>query len=401
MTLFAQHGYGKSTKIERGIQQGLLSGVILSPKDESEPNLRSYVQSLRSDFPHIEVMLDPQFYHVPIPNANVRNLPSYANLYPGPLPLSSFRGRQIQTYVNDVLNYQDQLGTSYLVSPSIIVNSFSDREAQVVLNLAQEAIDLHKQNNYNQSDLLISLTIHETAFTNTAQMDSFLNEISILDAKGFYLIIVRNTSDYNQLFDNNTALVNILTFIYSLSEINEFRVIMGYSDFLGLLYLSVGAYSIATGWHNSLRKFTMKRILPSTGGRQPRPRYSSAPLLNSILLSELDSAFQQTSVMAQIMSGTTYDNNINSAPNPLSAVWDKDTGQMEHWAAINSAITNIISGKPTVTDKLDSLEQAIIRAQGLYSILHSRYVPLETNSNSDHLTIWNTAIADFRALTNV
>ena len=68
MSLLAQHGWGKSNKIERGIETGTLSGVILSPRDESPPNLSAYVEALRRNDPNLTVMVDPQFYATTVTN---------------------------------------------------------------------------------------------------------------------------------------------------------------------------------------------------------------------------------------------------------------------------------------------------------------------------------------------
>ncbi|CAM3385532.1 MULTISPECIES: hypothetical protein [Saccharibacillus] len=398
--LFAQHGYGKSTKIDRAMSGGFISGVVLSPKDESESNLRSCVQAIHLNHPSAEVMLDPQFYHVPFVNANDRNLTTYP-YYPGHLSLSSFRGRQLQPLVERVMDYQESLDTTYLVSPCILINSFTDRETQIVLNMAQEAIDYNSTLG-NGKELLISLLISENAFSDLAQLNQFLNEISVLDVHGFYVTISRNSTAYNQNFDTPSTLTNILTFIYSLSEINMYKVIMGYSDFVGIMYLSVGAYSIATGWHNGLRRFTVQqRVLPSTGGRQPRHRYSCWPLFNTLLLTELDSVSDVTGLLPRIMSNTSYDSRITQATYPSSALWDKDGGHMQHWEALKNAIDSIITPYSDVTSRLDTLMSAIVNAQGLYVLMNQRYVPLEVSSSEMHLSVWEEAITNFRIQANV
>lgn len=400
MMLLAQHGYGKSTKIDRGISTGVLSGVILSPKDESETTLVDYIRQLKASHKEIDILIDPQYYHVPFPNANYRNLSQYS-FYPGHQPIAAFRGsKQINKMVADVVDYQIKHGTTYVISPSIIISSFTDREAQIVLSLAQEAIDLCQG---ETKKLLISLTISENAFSDALQMNNFLNEISILDAAGFYIIVVRNNATYNQHFESNSGLVNLLTFIYSLSIINEFKVVMGYSDLIGLLYLGCGADSIATGWHNGLRKFSIiPRILPASGGRQPRPRYCCATsLLNTILLSELDNIHRSVGSIAQLLANTPYDKNITTATNPLSAIWDKDTVHMQHWHALSNAM-NMITKHKDVSDRLTTLMKNIASAQANYAILEKNlYIPFDNTSNSSHLKTWQTALQEFRNAANV
>ena len=59
MSLFVQHAYGKSDKIDNGIGDGNISGIILSPKAETPQNLEMYIKNIDDD---VEILLDPQFY---------------------------------------------------------------------------------------------------------------------------------------------------------------------------------------------------------------------------------------------------------------------------------------------------------------------------------------------------
>ena len=47
MTVLAQHGWGKSNKIERGIADGSIHGVIMSPRDESPAKLASFLSAIQ------------------------------------------------------------------------------------------------------------------------------------------------------------------------------------------------------------------------------------------------------------------------------------------------------------------------------------------------------------------
>jgi hypothetical protein len=67
-SFWVQQGYGKSDKIERLYDAGLLGGVLLSPADEEPPAL----QATRESTPDIEVLLDPQTYVYSIPGGTAR-----------------------------------------------------------------------------------------------------------------------------------------------------------------------------------------------------------------------------------------------------------------------------------------------------------------------------------------
>jgi len=78
-----------------------------------------------------------------------------------------------------------------------------------------------------------------------------------------------------------------------LGHINDLEVVNGYSDFCGILYRAVGSAAFATGWSQGLRQFHKRAFTKQKpGGQAPRLRYTSLPLLNSILLSELQQIYE-------------------------------------------------------------------------------------------------------------
>ena len=79
MTILAQHGWGKSDKIQRGISDGSIQGVIMSPRDESPANLESFLSSMPT---HIERMVDPQFHVGILSPARDGKLPDYDHYRP-------------------------------------------------------------------------------------------------------------------------------------------------------------------------------------------------------------------------------------------------------------------------------------------------------------------------------
>ena len=70
MSLYAQHGYGKSDKLTQLSRRGTINGVILSPADEGRDALAATVRSMRRE--HVICLLDPQSYVYTIPNAVAR-----------------------------------------------------------------------------------------------------------------------------------------------------------------------------------------------------------------------------------------------------------------------------------------------------------------------------------------
>ncbi len=62
MKLYAQSGYGDGQKTADGLTQGLIDGVIFSPKDVTLARLRATVKQVRQAQRRADVLFDPQFY---------------------------------------------------------------------------------------------------------------------------------------------------------------------------------------------------------------------------------------------------------------------------------------------------------------------------------------------------
>ena len=125
MTILAQHGYAKSDKIQQGIDDGSVSGVIMSPRDEQPANFAAFVSALPED---VERMADPQFYVGTILGARDGNLPQYAHYIPNLIP-ASFSPGAITQYVTNTLVWQSSLAVSAVLSPTVMVDTFNNRWA--------------------------------------------------------------------------------------------------------------------------------------------------------------------------------------------------------------------------------------------------------------------------------
>jgi len=392
MGLLIQQGYGKGSKIHDSIENKVADGVVLSPRDDKEENIQILVNEVYDIDPQSKLILDPQFYYATYIDGTYKKL-EQVPYFPGHLKMSDLRGmRKISEYVHSTLEYQINMGLNEIVAPTILIPNFSDRQAQTALNFAEEAIHFNQD---KDRDLYISLVFKESALNETDNVNEFLNELTLLDVKGYYITVARNNSNYDQKFDDPLSLNNLLSMIYSLAEINEYEVIMGYSDIIGLLYLTVGAKYIATGWHNSSKKFTEKqRIQPVTGGRQPRERYTSLPLLNSILLTELDSIYEQfyEGEFNEFLSGAMYDELVNTGT--PSTGMTRNFGHFQHWSSLKKLSDQLLTYD--IEDRIDLMFTKIDHAKGLYRELDKNAVQLSPESSETHLSVWENALRTFK-----
>lgn len=340
-------------------------------------------------------MVDPQFYVTTVSVPRDGRLPEY-DYYADHAPLSrtQFSPRLIAGYVRACLNYQNELaGLSYILSPTVLFDDFRDSWSQIVLNMADASIDCHG-GLADAPPLLVTIVTSELALRNATGMGEFLDALSGLEVDGFYLLVNRSSSGYQAAMDAR-AMENLMYFVHVLAHLNDYRVLVGYSDWLGFLLHAAGASATATGWHQSLRQFSMARFEPAGGGRRPRKRYSSTPLLsNPLIVPELEDIYR-AGLLGNVLSGSRYDAILRGGPAAGEARWTDEIGCLAHWAAVGRAI-EAIEAQRRPPAKLTTAVQLIDAAKSLFDRLVVRGVNFEPQTGPDHLTSWRDSVLAFR-----
>jgi hypothetical protein len=272
-----------------------------------------------------------------------------------------------------------------------LLESFSDRSAQIAHFLSQAAMEYHSSLG-SPPPLLLSYVFSEAALATRSDVAEFLDAVSLFTATGFYLVVARANNQYQQTFEPNRMSEWLMT-IYSLASRNRFEVVCGYTDFIGLTAAAAGASASATGWFNSLRQFNVNRFLPATGGRRPKERYSSAPLLNSIYLQELDNCYQ-VGRLQQVKTGTRFDRIFTQDGRPIEQDWPDDLSTLHHWATLSKIYERVPGTR--VRERLAVVEEQVAAAQLLYADLRRRGVQFDPVTNGSHLPNWVDAITLFR-----
>jgi hypothetical protein len=393
--LYAQHGFGKTHKIEQGLSEGVISGVVLSPKDEAPGRLSDLITSLGSSSSAVDVLMDTQFHAFTVSPVRDGHLPEYPYYRAGLRRNNFIAPSDLAGYVKSVIDFEGRLGLTRLTSPTVCFEDFRDPWSQISLSLASESASYHGAK-HTIPPLLVSLVFTEHALANSDSLEEFLDIVSLLKVQGFY-IVVRRSTDYSQQMDE-TLLQNLLYMCYTLSTINGFEVVVGYADIIGVLLHAVGVSGTSTGWYNGLRQFSLARFQPSSGGKLARPRYTSETLLNSVLVvPEMDSAFR-SGKLNLMLSNSAYDGRF--AAGPANAPWNLEASCLHHWEVIHRIVT-LIESKNTVSERLDLMKDLIDRARSAYADLKEHGVVFETASGPSHLIQWEEAIEGFRGVVAV
>jgi len=302
----------------------------------------------------------------------------------------------MREYVKATLDFQQDLGLDSLISPTVLFDSFTDRWCQIALNLADASLEYYAGTT-SAPPLLVSLVLAEGALAADSEARQFLDTITQdgWDMAGFYLIVARNESSYNQRFDSQ-RLAGLLYLVYVLARINGLRVVCGYCDFVGVLLRIVGAEAICSGWSQSLRQFhTSAFVQRRPGGQTPRQRYSSSALLNSILLAELQSIYE-IGQLEDVLSDVSLDAQLRRAAGPQAAGWTTPMSHQHHWQTL-AAMDRGITGR--LRDDLRGVVQQLREADGLYRDLEAKGVQFERNTGKDHLMEWVQAIESLQRAT--
>lgn len=384
MALLAQHGYGKGMKIEKGLASGDLKGIIFSPKGDFEMVNIDYARKLKLKYGYVDVYFDPQFYLCNFPgDLSTGKLASYSYYESGMTRAALSRLSFLGDVCDRVFETQNNIGVSKYFTPTILFHDFNDVESQIAINFAYLGIDRIKS---HSEDLMVSLCINEGAFRNRESMDEFLNTITLLDVKGFYIIIDRVAGTQKFTDISPDVLVNIMKFVNSLSIDNKFQIIMGYSDMLSLPFAAVSNADFACGWFNSLKRFSKNSFIKTSGGKHAKPRYTSASLMSSLLLIPELSSISRQELLDSVLSDSPYTERAVKRPGE----WSDEISCLHNWHVLNSLICEIQSYR-NINDRLNCLINKIEDAGILYKYL-KKFTVLDGASDDKHLKKWLEAI---------
>ena len=399
MSLLAQCGYGRGGKIEQGLNDGVIHGVIMSPRDERRGRLEQDIGNWGNSNLNALVMFDPQFYAANLNNPRDGHLSEfdYYNNNSG-LGRTHFSGTRIQGYVKECLDYQHQTfgsNLAYLISPTIIFDAFRDSWSQISLNMAVESADYHSTLNSPQP-LLISLVISETAFQTMDAVEEFLDALTEIDIQGFYIILRRNSASVQNAMES-APFGRFMYFCHVLTTINEYDVIVGYSDWHSFLLEAAGVTHTATGWYQNLRQFSLARFQPSSGGRRPRKRYSSAPLLSCPLINPELQDIYMANLLPRVLSGSSHDAILQNGPASGEGNWFDEISCLAHWYILN-ALSQRLSALPTQLGRIQEAERLMQNALTLYTQLSSQNVSFDPSTGPNHIREWQDSLQEFRGL---
>lgn len=391
MKLFAQHGFGDGEKVRRGMEEGLVEGVIFSAKDISRDKLGERLAEIAGSWPDKGRLFDPQYYVTTIatnPNIRLGNLggdngyPYFAARRRGQLESTA----SVLDDTRSVLRFQSSLPVTDLIAPNIFISrSFDSIEAAISKNFIRHARRAFDELGDDRR-VFATLALSREALLDRTELQSFLNDITISDSPpdGFYILVGANATDARLDIYNADVIAGWLLLVHAL-KLNGFEIVTGYSDLVSPFLGAVGADVGGTGWFSTLRTFSIERFIrEARGGRQPIARYLSMPLLNRISIFELDAL---RAMVPEIVNGLPHDFEMGSDP-------DRTTEVLQSWESLARLLASITSGN--LNSNLTACDAALNQAEELYTQLEATEYLLERRSNSSHIEPLREGLRLFR-----
>ncbi len=388
MKFYAQSGYGDGQKTADGFAQGLIDGVIFSPKDAPLARLLAAAKQIRHAHRRAEVLFDPQFYAtIPAvdPSASLGNLVNEtdgAQDYPYFQPRRRSQllsERRLLQDLESTLRFQAGLPVTAIIAPNIVVpRSFDSAEAAIAIDFIRNTRSRYTKLKDDRS-VFATLAVAREALLDKEELLRFLNDLTALDDRpdGFYILIAVNSTEARSEVYHADVIAGWM-FINHVLKLNGYCVINGYSDILSPFLGAVGGDAGATGWWSNLRAFSMDRFGPPLGGgRLPVERYLSCPLLNRITFYELA---QIRGVLPAVLNGL-----------PTDALYPEESSQpqrsqevLQSWAAIRQLNSHLVRGN--AVEALRVCLVALEEARRLYGHIAAMLPqPLDPKSNDQHL----------------
>ncbi len=359
--ILCQEGYQPGTKIVNGLANGVIDGVVISPRYHDPGSVGAYVGQLRQHSAQAYLLLDPEFHLGLVPGDRVGKLAAYAH-YHDDLNWSSFSAGRINQYVDETLSLQVELPVSRLVSPATAIHSLDGWQSSVCMSLFEQTIAAVGQPRARES-LLLTLVLGDEILSSAVSIDELLNVLTIMDCRGFYLTIDRqNVGDTVWCGPGQDVALGSLLYMVRMLALNQFEVVCAYTDFPGILMLGAGASAVASGWFKRQRLFDSARFTPSpSGGRQPKDYYASAPLMNWIPLSPDMDILRTAGILGELLSGTPCDAVLDDPRRDER--WTLETSVHAFWHAMQQADEDLRGLAPNaqteyVTERLAKANQA-------------------------------------------
>lgn len=395
MRILAQHGFGPGDKLLEGIRVGAIAGAVLSPRYLAPTRIRPQIDELTRS--GVQCLVDPEFYAAELTTHESPNLGALEEWdyfrYPRRADLIS--GGAVEETLRRSYATQADLNLREWIAPNVFVRNADSIDTAVAINFIAKAKSV--ATDFGDAPIFATLALHRDAVLSRRVFLDILDTLTALDTPpdGYYLIVgssETNSSGSQIRSDLYTPQV-ISAWMYAnyVLSINGARVINGYAHLLSPLLGACGAEASASGWFSGLRKFCLDRyIRQQAGGRYPRIRYVSAPLVANVLQTEY-AAYRE--VVPEVENGLTTDAYYRDRePSRTEAA-------VQSWDALSSLSGMLGSGD--VFNDLAAFGGSLARARRLWEQIRASGFVNEIEPNLERIEAMSAGISLFSELAEI
>lgn len=387
MKLYAQIGHGDGDKTAAGLEERLLDGAIISPKDWRPSGIEAKIDPLIEANADADILLDPQFYATFAASSEsartgkLTEWPYFTAARKSDLEIPEVT----EEVLRDTMKHVLRLPVTAFIAPNIyIARSFDSRDAVIAKSFIRSSQSVYAEAG-DSRPLFCTLALSREALLERNEFEEFLNDITMLKNPpyGFYILVGSRGTEAQTDIYHADVIARWMLLNYSL-KINGFEVINGYSDLVAPFLGAVGGDAGASGWFSNLRVFSLDRFLPaSRGGRQPIKRYLSEKLLNRITFTEREALGE---LIPGINNGLPHDDDYNPEP-------DRTEEALQSWEALADLCEKLALGD--IDEALQQCKIATMRAEATYAEIGDAGIDLDRKSGAEHLEAFKEGVDSF------
>jgi hypothetical protein len=386
MNILAQCGFGPKDKIERGLAEGHISGVVFSPRYLTPERMQDQLAQLRGTGGVL--MMDPEYFataYLRNPDPSLGSLEQWG-YFAMPRRSGLISGTAVPGVIEATLRVQADLGLEEWIAPNVYVPKADSIDTAIALSFINQAKRV--AGDVGDAPVYATLAIDRDAIIHDDDFRNILDALTGLETPpdGYYVLVgggsARDSGNNVRSDIYHPEVIAGWMYVNHVLSINGARVLNGYCHLLSPLMGICGATACASGWFSTLRCFSMNKYARErAGGQQPVIRYVSTPLLAHIRASEFD---DYRSVLPDIATGSGSDA-IYSDREPT-----RTEEALQSWEALDALCADACTGDTAgdVTRFRARIEQAV----ALWAELEEAGFVQDVEANQERLEAMRAAL---------
>jgi len=386
MQLYLQLGYGMMQHCHELLGTWKQGGVVLSPRDLTNDQLRRVAGNARSH--GCEPLLDPQCFFRGADHHRLTNH-SYWEAISSHATGAFMGGPGTAALLGELANTARSMGINRHILPGCLADTVSDDWFAM-----QECIIAEAPGHFGDDQFLATVALSASAMQHEEQVEAVVERARGWNVSGFY-VVAESPSGY--LVDNPIWLANLLILVSGLKLLNK-QVIVGYCSHQMLCLASAGADIIASGTWLNVRAFGPARFFePEATDVSRRAVWYYCPQASS----EYKMAFLDIAHRGGILHrmrpnpalGSIYADPLFAGAPPSSVNWTFTDAFRHYLACLCSQAA--VAKQPSFDATIGELRHNLDSAESLLHLLHANGVAGQDRDFRDCVDVNRSALIVF------